>query len=98
MITNLPFYDVQLNDWYYDSVKDVYSRGYMTGRSKGYFGVAEDMQRQDIAVLIYRMAGSPLIQYQNIYPDVSESSYFAKQQLELSEWYHNRFRMVIRSG
>lgn len=62
MITNLPFYDVQLNDWYYDSVKDVYSRGYMTGRSKGYFGVAEDMQRQDIAVLIYRMAGSPLIQ------------------------------------
>ena len=77
MITNLPFYDVQLNDWYYDSVKDVYSRGYMTGRSKGYFGVAEDMQRQDIAVLIYRMAGSPLIQYQNIYPDVSESSYFA---------------------
>lgn len=77
LITNLPFYDVQLSDWYYDSVKTVYSRGYMTGRSKGYFAAAEYMQRQDIAILMYRMAGSPLIEYENIYPDVSDSDYFA---------------------
>ena len=77
LITDLPFYDVQLIDWYYDSVKSVYSRGYMTGRSEGYFGAAENMQRQDMAVLMYRMAGSPLVQYQDIYPDVTSSHYFA---------------------
>ena len=77
LITDLPFYDVQLSDWYYDSVKSVFSRGYMTGRSEGYFGAAENMQRQDMAVLMYRMAGSPFVQYQDIYPDVISSHYFA---------------------
>lgn len=78
LITNLPFYDVQTSDWYYDVVLDVYTRGYMTGKGYGeYFGVMENIMRNDVAVLVYRMAGSPAIVYRSVYPDVKESDYFA---------------------
>ena len=78
LITNMPFYDVQTSHWYYDGVFDVYKRGYMTGKGYGnYFGASENMLRNDIAVLFYRMAGSPAVTYRDIYPDVNSSHYFA---------------------
>ncbi len=77
LITNMPFYDVQKSDWYYSGVFGVYTRGYMTGKRAGYFGAIENMQRQDVAVLIYRMAGSPAVTYRYLYPDVSKDDYFA---------------------
>ena len=49
----------------------------MTGREPTYFGALENMQRQDVAVMIYRLAGSPSIVYRNIYPDVAATDYFA---------------------
>ena len=77
LITSLPFYDVSSSDWFYNSLLGVYKKGYMTGRSRNYFMPSENMKRHDTAILIYRMSGSPFVEYRNIYSDVSSDSYFA---------------------
>lgn len=77
LITSLPFSDVSSSSWYYNDLFEVYKRGYMTGKSGNYFKPVDNMKRQDVAVLIYRMAESPFVEYRNIYNDVSEDSYFA---------------------
>ncbi len=53
---HLDFKDVNKNDWYYDAVNYV-SNGYMYGyggEREGYFGPADHLQRQDMAVVLYR--------------------------------------------
>ncbi len=77
LITSLPFYDVSSSDWFYDSVFKIYKKGYMTGRNRNYFLPSDYIKRQDVAVLLYRMANSPFVEYRNIYSDVSSDLYFA---------------------
>jgi len=53
---HLDFKDVNKNDWYYDAVNYV-SNGYMYGYGgarEGLFGPADHLQRQDMAVVLYR--------------------------------------------
>lgn len=77
LITSLPFYDVSSSTWYYNGVFEVYTKGYMTGRSRNYFMPSDNMKRQDVAVVFYRMSNNPFVEYRNIYNDVSSDSYFA---------------------
>lgn len=77
LITSLPFYDVSSSAWFYDGVFKVYTKGYMTGRSRNYFVPSDNMKRQDVAVVFYRMSNYPFVEYRNIYNDVSSDSYFA---------------------
>ncbi len=56
--SHLDFKDVNKGDWYYDAVNYV-SNGYMSGyggEKAGLFGPADLLQRQDMAVLLYRYA------------------------------------------
>lgn len=77
LITSLPFFDVSSSDWFYNELFEVYKRGYMTGKSGNYFMPIDNMKRQDVAVLVYRMSSSPFVEYRNIYNDVAGDSYFA---------------------
>lgn len=78
LIPDLPFGDVHAGDWFYEAVLDVYTRGYMTGKGDtGNFDPMSYMLRQDVAVLCYRIAGSPAVGYRTIYPDVDLDDYFA---------------------
>ncbi len=77
-IPYLPFEDISASDWYYEAILDVYTRGYMTGKgNSGDFEPSSNMLREDVALLVYRMAGSPDVAYRTIYPDVDINDYFA---------------------
>lgn len=50
-----PFTDVQNpNAWYYSAVSAGKQLGWITGKADGAFGLNEQIQRQDMAVIIYR--------------------------------------------
>ena len=95
-ITSVPFEDVHEGDWFYDVVLDAYRNGYMTGTGypKKYFNPVSYLERQDAALLLYRIDGTPQVSYRNIYPDVNGGDYFA----DAAVWAYNSGVMTGNSG
>lgn len=95
-ITSVPFEDVHKGDWFYDVVLDAYRNGYMTGTGypKKYFNPVSYLERQDAALLLYRIDGTPQVSYRNIYPDVNGGDYFA----DAAVWAYNSGVMTGNSG
>ncbi|MGG1515586.1 S-layer homology domain-containing protein [Paenibacillus oryzisoli] len=54
--TNAAFNDVQADSWYSASIGRALQLGIVQGKADGSFGVNEAISRQDMAVLVYRMA------------------------------------------
>lgn len=54
-----PFGDVEAGAWYYDAVTWAYGKGYVTGLSEAAFGPKSPLTREQLAVLLWRYAGSP---------------------------------------
>lgn len=52
---DLPFTDVPVDSWYYDYVKTAYIAGVVTGISPDTFGAGQNITRQDICTMAYRM-------------------------------------------
>lgn len=50
------FSDVDVNAWYYPYVAAAYNKGIITGYYNDFFGVNDNITRQDMAVIIYRAA------------------------------------------
>lgn len=76
------FADVQKTDWFNDSVEFVYANGIMKGyASNGLFGPADNIIRQDFAVVMAKAAGADLNNQstKNIkFPDIDKDAYYAK--------------------
>lgn len=72
----LPYADVSENDWYYDSVSEMYKKGIMTGLSESLFGPAELLSRAHFATMIYRMEGNPSVTYKNCYYDIANGIWY----------------------
>ena len=72
----IDFLDVNSEDWYYDSVGYLQRRGIMTGLDETHFGPAEPLHREQFAVALYRMAGEPYVEGDNIFKDVDENSWY----------------------
>lgn len=51
----LPFDDVNENDWYYKSVKNMYLQGYINGRSETEFCPNDTMTRAEVCALLDRI-------------------------------------------
>ncbi|MBO5468855.1 MAG: Ig-like domain-containing protein [Lachnospiraceae bacterium] len=75
-----PFNDVEVieGNWKYEAIKYVYERGLMTGVKENEFGPQETITRGMVATILYRMAGSPSITYNNEFSDVSATKYYAR--------------------
>ena len=76
----MTFPDVRSGDWYYDAVKFNFERGYITGYSNGTFGPANNIQRQDFALILARIAGADLSAYEGQnggFSDVQAGAYYA---------------------
>lgn len=84
-ILTIQFTDVSKTDYYYNGVYSGYGRGYISGLTSTTFGPTANMQRQDVAVVLYKMAGSPNVVYRNVFSDVSAGHYFAKAAV----WAHD---------
>lgn len=77
----IPFYDVGIDDWYYDAVAYVYNAGIFTGVSDTQFQPHLTMDRAMLMTGFYRLAGSPereLEAADAVYSDVPESAWYYK--------------------
>ncbi len=57
-VAELPFGDVQAGAWYEPYVKLAYSRGIINGKSATEFGVDDNITREEIVVMLYRIASA----------------------------------------
>jgi flavodoxin len=71
------FTDVPANAYYANAVAYVQNNGLMTGTTATGFAPNETTSRGQIAVILYRMAGSPSASSGKTFSDVAESAYYA---------------------
>lgn len=69
--------DVTKDAWYYNSVKWATLNGVMTGYNNGNFGPSDYLTRGQVATILYRVEGSPAVEYQNVYPDVPNGTFYS---------------------
>jgi hypothetical protein len=55
-MTNIPFRDVPVNEWYFQDVQKAYMAGYITGDNEGNFNPGAQITRQEVAVILNRIA------------------------------------------
>lgn len=76
-LEDVVYADVRKDDWYYDAVNWAYNNGVMTGYDTGYFGPADFLTRAQFATILYRLEGSPELDFADIYPDVKEGYFYS---------------------
>ncbi len=71
------FYDVEKDDWFYDSVRKAYHQGWMNGTGDGVFDPDGNISRAMFVTILYRAEGQP--QTNNIlnFDDIAENEYYA---------------------
>ena len=74
----LPFADVPEGAWYEDAVRYVYENGLMTGTGADTFAPDQPTSRAMIATILWRMAGSPVVNYLMDYDDVDPSAWYGE--------------------
>ena len=74
----LPFEDVGTDAWYSDAVAYVYRNGLMSGTSGSAFSPDAAITRAQLVTILWRMAGSPQVNYLMDFDDVSQDAYYAE--------------------
>lgn len=74
----LPFIDVADTAWYADAVQYVYKNGLMTGVSESEFGPDGTATRGQIVTILWRLAGSPVVNYAMRYADMDEGAWYGE--------------------
>lgn len=69
-----PFADVNAGDWFYRDVLFSYEKGLMSGMDAAAFAPYANTTRAQIAVIFYRMEGSPVVEGENSFTDVVRGS------------------------
>ena len=73
---DLPFVDVEKDDWFYDAVYYNYFAETMTGKDKTHFAPYEPLARAQFALILYRMNDTPEVEYEDIFPDVQDDIWY----------------------
>ena len=74
----LPFTDVPEGAWYADAAAYVYEHGLMAGTSATTFAPDATTSRSMIATILWRMAGSPAVNYAMNYTDVAQGQWYTE--------------------
>ena len=74
----LPFTDVADTAWYADAVQYVYENGLMTGVSESAFAPDGTATRGQIVTILWRLAGSPVVNYAMRYADADEGAWYGE--------------------
>ena len=72
------FSDVPADAWYAEAVQYVYENGLMTGTSDTTFSPDLTTSRSMIATILWRMAGSPVVNYAMDFADVPADQWYAE--------------------
>ena len=74
----LPFADVDETAWYYDGVAYVYEKGLMTGTGETTFNPDGATSRAMLAAILWRLEGSPVVNYAMDFADVEEGQWYTE--------------------
>ena len=75
-VSELPFTDVSVDNWFYDSVKYTYQKGIILGTSNTTFNPNTKLTRGMLVTILHRMDGKPQPTTQNKFSDVYKSQYY----------------------
>lgn len=85
MIDASVFDDIEGDEWYAPSVTFTLNKGIMTGVGNNKFAPAQKITRAEFVVVMYRIAGSPEVEFEDKFPDVKEDTYYAKAVIWASQ-------------
>lgn len=74
----LPFWDVRPEDWFYADVRYVYEAGLMNGTAEGLFSPDLFTSRAMIVTVLWRLSGSPVVNYYMPFADVDQAAWYAE--------------------
>ena len=74
----LPFRDVRPEDWFYADVRYVYESGLMNGTAEGLFSPDLFTSRAMIVTVLWRLSGSPVVNYYMSFADVDQAAWYAE--------------------
>ncbi|MBM6721930.1 leucine-rich repeat protein [Pseudoflavonifractor phocaeensis] len=74
----LPFADVAETAWYYDGVRYAYEHGLMTGTGETTFNPDGATSRAMLAAILWRLEGSPVVNYAMDFADVEEGQWYTE--------------------
>ena len=74
----LPFVDVPRDSWYYDGVAYAYEKGLMNGTGATTFSPDMTTSRAMIATILWRLEGSPVVNYAMRFDDVDAGSWYGE--------------------
>ena len=74
----LPFIDVPAGAWYEDAAAYVYEHGLMEGTSDTMFSPDMTTSRAMIATILWRLSGSPVVNYAMDYTDVDPAAWYGE--------------------
>ena len=75
---DLPFTDVPEGYWAYDAIQYVYGEGLMAGTSGSTFNPEGTTTRGQIVTILWRLSGSPVVNYLMDFDDVDPAAYYAE--------------------
>ena len=75
---DLPFNDVPEGYWAYDAIQYVYGEGLMAGTSGSAFSPEGTTTRGQIVTILWRMVGSPVVNYLMDFDDVDPAAYYGE--------------------
>ena len=75
---DLPFTDVPEGYWAYDAIQYVYGEGLMAGTSGSAFSPEGTTTRGQIVTILWRLSGSPVVNYLMDFDDVDPAAYYAE--------------------
>ena len=73
-----PFTDVGSGDWFYEDVLYVYNQGLMEGTGADTFSPDAAVTRGQVVTILWRMAGSPAVNFAMDFSDVTEDTWCAE--------------------
>ena len=74
----LPFTDVETDDWFYDAVEYVYSNNLMEGTSATTFAPMMNTNRSMIVTILHRLEGEPQVDYVMNFGDVEGGTWYTE--------------------
>jgi len=73
-----PYTDAETTAWYHDGVHYIIEKGLMTGYGNGIFKPDANTSRAMIAVMLWRLEGSPAVNYLLDFGDVQKASWYTE--------------------
>ncbi|MBR2594078.1 MAG: carbohydrate-binding domain-containing protein [Firmicutes bacterium] len=71
------FDDVKTSSWYYKAVNFASEKGLMSGMTDKRFEPQTSASRAMVAAILYRLAGSPEVEYKALFSDISEGKWYS---------------------